>query len=86
MLWPAEGWKKPAAHSEQALTAEASENVPTAHSVQVLAPGSFPMFVTEPAAHVTHAATFDTAENSPTAHTVQVVAPTAEPVSVIEPG
>ena len=69
----------------QALTVEASENVPTAHSVQVLAPGSLPVLAIEPVAHTMHAATFDTAENSPTAHTVQVVAPTAEPVSVIEP-
>ena len=85
MDWPAEGWKDPAAHSEQALTAEAPEKVPTAHSVQVLAPGSLPVLVTEPAAHTVHAATFDTAENSPAAHAVQVVAPAAEPVSVIEP-
>jgi hypothetical protein len=69
----------------QALTAEASENVPTAHSVQVLAPGSLPVLVIEPVAHTMHAATFDTAENSPAAHAVQVVAPAAEPVSVIEP-
>jgi hypothetical protein len=85
MLWPAEGWKNPAAHSEQALTAESAVNFPTAHSVQVLAPGSLPVLVTEPASHTTHAATFDTAENSPAAHAVQIVAPAAEPVSVIEP-
>jgi hypothetical protein len=70
---------------EQALAAEASKNVPAAHSVQVLAPGSLPVLVIEPAAHTTHAATVDTAENLPAAHAVQVVAPTAEPVSVIEP-
>jgi hypothetical protein len=80
-----EGWKKSAAHSEQALTAEASENVPTPHSVQALAPGSLPVLVIEPAAHATHAATFDAAEYSPAAHAVHVIAPAAEPVSVIEP-
>jgi hypothetical protein len=69
----------------QALTVEASENVPTAHFVQALAPGSLPVLVIEPVAHTTHAATFDTAENSPAAHAVQVVAPAAEPVLVIEP-
>jgi hypothetical protein len=86
MLCPAEDWNCPASHSEQALTAEVSENVPTAHSVQELAPGSLPVSVIEPAAQTTHAATFDTTENSPAAHAVQVVAPTAGPVSVIKPG
>jgi hypothetical protein len=86
MLWPAEGWKRPAAHySEQALAAEAPENVPAAQSVQVLAPGSLPVLVIEPAAHATHAATFDTAEYSPAAHAVHAVAPTAALTSVIEP-
>jgi len=70
----------------QILTAEASENFPTAHLVQELAPDSLPVPVIEPAAQTTHAATFDAAENLPTAHAVQMVAPTAEPVSVIEPG
>jgi hypothetical protein len=85
MLWPAEGWKNPAAHSEQAFTAEADVNFPTAHSVQVLAPGSLPVLVTEPTAHGMQKATSESLEYSPAAHTVQVVAPTAEPVSVIEP-
>jgi hypothetical protein len=85
LVRPAEGWKKPAAQSEQVATSEACENFPTAHSVQALAPGSLPVLVTEPAAHTMHAATFDAAENSPAAHAVQVVAPAAEPVSVIEP-
>ena len=85
VVWPTEGWKDPAAHSVQALAAEACDDVPTAHSMQVLAPGSLPVLVTEPAAHTMHAAKFDTAENLPAAHAVQVVAPTAEPVSVIEP-
>jgi hypothetical protein len=83
MVWPAEGWKNPEAHTEQVLDVEASENVPTVHSVQVLAPGSLPVLVIEPAAHTTHA--FDTAEYSPAAHAVHAVAPAAEPVSVIEP-
>jgi hypothetical protein len=85
VFWLVLAWKYPASHSEHALTAEASENVPAAHSVQVLAPGSLPVLVIEPAAHTTHTATFDTAENSPAAHAVQLVAPAAEPVSVIEP-
>ena len=72
-------------HSPNPISAEASEYFPTAHLVQVLAPGSLPVLVIEPAAHTMHAATFDTAENSPAAHAVQVVAPTAEPVSVIDP-
>jgi hypothetical protein len=67
------------------LAAEAFENVPAAHSVQALAPGSLPVLVIEPAAHTMHAAIFEPAEYPPAAHAVQVVAPTAEPVSVIEP-
>ena len=86
MVWPAEYWKDPAAQSEQALAAEASENVPTAHSVQELAPGSLPVLVIEPAAQTMHGAMLESLEYSPAAHAVQVVAPSAEPVSVIEPG
>ena len=85
MVWPTEGWKNPEAHSEQALTAEASEIFPTAHSVQELAPGSLPVLATEPAAHAVQEATPGSLEYSPAAHAVQVVAPVAEPVSVIEP-
>ena len=36
VVWPAEGWKDPVAQSVQILTAEASENFPTAHLVQEL--------------------------------------------------
>ena len=86
MVWPTEGWKDPAAQLEQALAAEASENVPTAHSVQELAPDSLPMPVIEPAAQTMHGAMLESLEYSPAAHAVQVVAPAAEPVSVIEPG
>ena len=86
MVWPTEGWKDPAAHSEQALAAEASENFPTAHLVQDLAPDSLPMPVIEPAAQTMHGAMLESLEYSPAAHAVQVVAPAAEPVSVIEPG
>ena len=85
MLWPAEGWKKSAAHSEHMLTAEATANFPTAHSVQVLAPGSLPVLVIEPAAHAMQEAALGSLEYSPAAHAMQVVAPAAEPVSVIEP-
>ena len=85
MVWPTEGWKNPAAHSEQALTAEETENVPTAHSVQELAPGSLPVLVTEPATHAMQNAALGSLEYSPATHTMQVVAPAAEPVSVIEP-
>ena len=54
MVWPTEGWKDPAAHSEQALAAEASEYFPTAHLVQELAPGSLPVLVIDPAVHSAH--------------------------------
>jgi hypothetical protein len=81
-----EGWKKPATHSVQALAAEASENVPTAQSVQELAPGSLPVLVIEPAAQTMQDAALGSLEYSPAAHAMQVVAPAAEPVSVIEPG
>ena len=85
MVWPTEGWKNPAAHSEQALTAEVSENVPTAHSVQELAPGSLPVLVTDPATQTMQDATLESLEYSPAAHVMQGVPPIAEPVSVIEP-
>jgi hypothetical protein len=83
-LWPIEGWNNPAAHSVQALIAEADVNFPT-HSVQELAPGSLPVLVIEPVAHTMQEAVLGSLKYSPVAHTVQVVAPTAEPVSVIEP-
>ena len=86
MVWPTEGWKDPAAQSVQILAAEASENVPTAHSVQELAPDSLPVPVIEPAAQTMHGEMLESLEYSPAAHAVQVVAPAAEPVSVIEPG
>ena len=85
IVCPAEGWKNPAAHSEQALAAEASETFPTAHSVQELAPGSLPVLVTEPATHAMQDAALGSLEYSPAAHTMHAVAPAAEPVSVIEP-
>ena len=85
MLWPTEGWKYPAAHSEQALIAEAAVNFPAAHSVQALAPGSLPVLVTEPTAQMMQNAALGSLEYSPATHTMQVVAPAAEPVSVIEP-
>jgi hypothetical protein len=66
-------------------TSEAAENLPTAHSVQVLAPVSVPVLVVEPAAQVAHAAMFDATEYSLAAHVVQVVAAGAEPVSVMDP-
>ena len=84
-VWPAEGWKNPAAHSEQMLAAEPAENDPTAHLMQELAPGALPVLVIEPAAHTRHEATLETLEYSPPAHAVHVVAPVTEPVSVIEP-
>jgi hypothetical protein len=85
MLWPAAGWKNPAVHSEQALAEKASENLPAAHLVQELAPGSLPVLATKPAAHAMQEATLETLEYSPAAHAVHVIAPVAEPVSVIEP-
>ena len=85
VLWPAEGWNNPAAHSEQALAKDIAENVPTGHLLQELAPGSLPVLVIEPATHAMQEATIGSLEYSPAAHTMQVVAPTAEPVSVIEP-
>ena len=72
-------------HSEQAPAPMPLANVPTAHSVQVLAPGLPPMFVTDPVAHVVHASMFDAAEYSPATHAVQLVAPVEVPVSVTEP-
>jgi hypothetical protein len=85
LIWPAEGWKKPPAHSEQADTAEATENFPTAHSVQVLAAGSAPLLVTEPAGHTTQEASLESVEYLPAAHAVQVIPPTDMPLSAIEP-
>jgi hypothetical protein len=64
---------------------DTAEYFPTAHSVQVLAPGALPVLVIEPAAHAAHADTFDAAEYSPAAHAVQVIAPTSSPMPVIEP-
>ena len=84
-LWPTEGSKKPAEHSEHALAAEATVTFPAAHSMQKLAPGPLPVLVTEPAAHAMQDATFESLEYSPAAHAVQVVAPAAAPVAVIEP-
>ena len=86
LVRPAEGWKKPAAHSEQVATSEACENLPTAHSVQALPPASVPVLVIEPAAQVSHSAIFVVVEYMRTAHAVQSVAAGAEPVSVMDPG
>ena len=73
MVWPAEGWKNSAAHSEQALTAEAAVNFPTAHSVQELAPGSLPVLVIEPAVHVAHTLWPAEGWNNPAAHSEQAL-------------
>jgi hypothetical protein len=75
LVWPVADWKNPMVHSEQAPAPMPLANVPTAHSVQVLAPGLPPMFVTDPVAHVVHASMFDAAEYSPATHAVQLVAP-----------
>jgi hypothetical protein len=84
-LWPAEGWKNPAAHSEQELSVEATENFPAAHPVQVLAPDSSPLLVTDPDPHAMHKTMLESVEYSPAAQAVQVVLPIKAPVSVIEP-
>ena len=85
LVWPAEGWKKPLAHPEQADTVDTAENFPPVHSMQVLAPGSAPLLVTEPSAHTVHEASLEPIEYSPAAQAVQVVPPTNMLLSVIEP-
>jgi hypothetical protein len=53
--------------------------------MQVLAPGSAPLLVTEPSAHTVHEASLESVEYSPAAQAVQVVPPTNMLLSVIEP-
>ena len=93
VLWPAEGWNNPAAHSEQALAKDIAENVPTGHLLQELAPGSLPVLVLEPAVHVSHELLPVEGWNSPAAQSVQVVAaetavdfPVGHSVQVLPPG
>jgi hypothetical protein len=85
LIWPAEGWKKSSVQSEQAETAEVTENSPTAHSVQALAPASAPLLETEPASHTMHEESLESVEDVPAAQAVQVAPPTNMPLSVIEP-
>ena len=51
-----------------AVTFDAVEYLPTAHTVHVLAPVPVPVFVIEPAAHSMHVESVDAAEYSPAGH------------------
>ena len=64
---------------------DAVEYCPTAQAVQVVAPSSMPLSVTEPAAQTVHDGTIDASEYSPAMHAMHELAPAAAPVSVREP-
>ena len=76
----------PTLHASHAVTFDAAENLPWAHSVHVLAPALAPALVIDPAAQTVHAATLDTAEYWPAVHAVQLTAADAMPVLVMDPG
>ena len=75
----------PGAQSVHAATFDATEYLPTAHAVHVVAPVLVPASVIEPAAQSMHDGTFDFVEYLPSAHAVHALAPALVPVSVVEP-
>ena len=75
----------PGAQSVHAATFDATEYLPTAHAVHVVAPVLVPASVIEPAAQSVHDATFDAVEYLPAAHASHFVAAADMPVFVIEP-
>ena len=76
----------PTLHASHAVTFDAAENLPCAHSMHVLAPALVPVLVIEPARHRAHfVSTAESAEYWPAVHAVQLVAPAAEPRPVIDP-
>ena len=76
----------PTLHASHAVTFDAAENLPCAHSMHVLAPELAPVLVIDPALHTAHfESTAELTEYWPAAHGVQLVAPAAEPRPVIDP-
>ena len=75
----------PGAQSVHAATFDATEYLPTAHAVHVVAPVLVPASVIDPAAQSMHDGTFDFVEYLPSAHAVHALAPALVPVLVIEP-
>ena len=75
----------PGAQSVHAATFDATEYLPTAHAVHVVAPVLVPASVIEPAAQSVHVESVESVEYLPAAHSSHVVAPALVPVLVIEP-
>ena len=75
----------PASQLLHSSTADATEYLPTAHSVHALAPVRSPVFVIEPFVHAMHADSADSSEYCPATHFVHLTAPASAPVFVIEP-
>ena len=75
----------PGAQSVHAATFDATEYLPTAHAVHVVAPVLVPASVIEPAAQSVHVESVEFVEYLPAAHSSHVVAPALVPVLVIEP-
>ena len=76
----------PSAQPTHAATVLTVEYNPPTHLLQVLAPGSSPVFVILPGPQVSHASTAEEEENFPASHAVQLVAPVFGPVFVKLPG